>query len=106
MRQKPRSLTPAHIRRYALYLREQERAPATIQKYVHDLTALLEWLEGRSVTKTALIAWKEALTTAYAPATMNTMLPAPAEPSSTPPPPKSMMSRIGRKEGPALPVFR
>ena len=74
MRQKPRSLTPAHIRRYALYLREQERAPATIQKYVHDLTALLEWLEGRSVTKTALIAWKEALTAGHAPATVTSMI--------------------------------
>ena len=74
MRQKPRSLTSAHIRRYALYLREQERAPATIQKYVHDLTALLEWLEGRSVTKTALIAWKEALTAGHAPATVNSMI--------------------------------
>ena len=36
-------LPAAHVQRYAAYLREQERAPATIQKYVHDLTALLDY---------------------------------------------------------------
>lgn len=30
MKYKPRNFTPGHIRRYAAYLREQERAPATI----------------------------------------------------------------------------
>ena len=74
MKHKPRDLTPGHIRRYADYLREQERAPATIQKYVHDLTALLGWLGGGPVTKAALIAWKEELTAAHAPATVNSML--------------------------------
>ena len=74
MKHKPRDLTPGHIRRYADYLREQERAPATIQKYVHDLTALLGWLGGAPVTKAALIAWKEELTAAHAPATVNSML--------------------------------
>ena len=74
MKRKPRELTPGHIRRYADHLREQERAPATIQKYVHDLTALLGWLDGAPVTKAALIAWKEELTAAHAPATVNSML--------------------------------
>ena len=74
MKHKPRDLTPGHIRRYAAHLREQERAPATIRKYVHDLTALLNWLDGAPVTKAALIAWKEELTAAHAPATVNSTL--------------------------------
>ncbi len=37
------TLTNALIQRYADYLQEQERAGATIQKYVHDLTALLDF---------------------------------------------------------------
>ena len=69
-----RDLTHGHIRRYTAYLREQERAPATVQKYVHDLTALLEYLDGAPITKAALIAWKEELTAAHAPATVNSML--------------------------------
>lgn len=64
MKHKPRDLTPSQICRYAAYLREQERAPATIRKYVHDLTALLNWLDGTPVTKAALVAWKEELTAA------------------------------------------
>ena len=67
-------LTNKAIHRYALYLREQERAPATIQKYVRDLTALWEWLAGRPLTKAVLIEWKEALMASHAPATVNSML--------------------------------
>ena len=74
MKPKGYTLTAAHIQNYTRYLREQERAPATIQKYVHDLTALLGWLDGASITKAALIAWKEELTAAHAPATVNSML--------------------------------
>ena len=68
------SFTAAHIRRYAACLGEQERAPATIRKYVHDLNALLEHLDGAPITKAALIAWKEELTQRHAPATVNSML--------------------------------
>lgn len=68
------TLTADHIRCYADFLREQERAAATVQKYLHDLTALLSWLEERPLTKAKLIEWKEELNAAYAPATVNSML--------------------------------
>ena len=74
MKHKVRDFTAAHIRRYALYLREQERAPATIQKYLHDLDALLDYLDGAPVTKAALIGWKEELAQRHAPATVNSMI--------------------------------
>ena len=60
-------LTPAQGRRYLLHLQEQERAASTMQKYIHDL-------DGAPLTKAALIDWKDALTAAYAPATVNAML--------------------------------
>ena len=74
MSKKTYDLTNKAIHRYALYLREQERAPATIQKYVRDLTALWDWLAGRPLTKAVLIEWKEALMASHAPATVNSML--------------------------------
>ena len=74
MSKKTYDLTDKAIRRYALHLREQERAPATVQKYVQDLTALWDWLAGRPLTKTALIEWKESLSASRAPATVNSML--------------------------------
>lgn len=74
MRRKNHTLTAALIRRYADYLREQERSAATIQKYAHDLTALLEYLQGGALTKALLIGWKEALSADHALATVNSML--------------------------------
>ena len=74
MKPKSRVLTAEHIRRYAAHLQEQERSAATIQKYTHDLAALLVWLDGEPLTKAALIAWKQELTGQYAPATVNSML--------------------------------
>lgn len=68
------TLTSALIRQYAAHLQEQERAGATIQKYLHDLTALLDFLGGAPLTKAALIEWKTRLIEAHAPATVNSML--------------------------------
>ena len=74
MTPKAHRFTMSHIRRYTRYLLDQERAPATIQKYLHDLTALLSWLDGRPMIKANLIAWKEALTADHAPTTVNSMV--------------------------------
>lgn len=68
------TLTPELIRRYIEHLREQERSPATLQKYAHDLHALRDFLDGGELTKTALIGWKAQLIEAHAPATVNSML--------------------------------
>lgn len=62
------------IEQYLTYQREQERSRATLQKYRHDLNALLEFLNGEELTKSALIGWKEKLTGEYAPVSVNAML--------------------------------
>lgn len=62
------------IESYLTYQREQERSKATLQKYKHDLYALMEFLKGNGLTKTALISWKEKLISEYAPASVNAML--------------------------------
>ena len=58
---KPRCLIPALIKEYAIHLHEQERAPATIQKYTSDLTALMRWLDERPLEKSLLLLWKEEI---------------------------------------------
>lgn len=60
--------------RFAQYLLEQERAQATISKYLHDLTVLTSFLAGREISKGLLLEWKEYLIEAYARASVNTML--------------------------------
>lgn len=60
---------------FGRYLRREERAEGTIEKYLRDLQAFLTWLEDRPLTKETTAAWKEELLThSYAPATINSML--------------------------------
>ncbi len=68
------AITEETINGYVAYLRERERAEGTVRKYVRTLHALREYLDGAPLTKIALIAWKEELTAAYAPASVNAML--------------------------------
>lgn len=74
MAKKHPSLTTALIQKYLTHLQEQERSPHTISKYAHDLTALLAYLSGEPLTKTALIGWKAQLVANLAPTSVNSML--------------------------------
>ena len=67
-------LTADLLHRYIRHLRSLERAPHTIQKYTHDLTALAQWLGNRPVTKGLLLEWKDGLIATHALASVNTML--------------------------------
>lgn len=74
MKNRNLTITPVLIQKYAAFLHEQERSSATIQKYVHDLTALSAFLAGQAMTKGLLLEWKENLIGQYTPASVNTML--------------------------------
>ena len=74
MYEKKPVINEEHVMEYINYLREQERSKATLQKYLHDLNALLSFLNGRELTKTELINWKESLMNQYAPASVNAMI--------------------------------
>lgn len=68
-------LTAAQIARYARALRTEERAPATIEKYLRDVRSFSAWLEGRPVSKELAARWKEGLLgSGLAPATVNAKL--------------------------------
>lgn len=68
------SIHAARIREYLAHLREQERSPATVRKYAHDLKTLQDFLAGKELTKTTLIEWKQTLLERFAPASVNAML--------------------------------
>lgn len=71
---KARILSQEEIEKYKEYLRQEERAVQTIQKYVHDVQRLMEFAGGRELTKDMLIRWKEELIKNYAAASVNTIL--------------------------------
>lgn len=68
------TITAEQIRRYADFLREQEKSAATVGKYTRDLAALCAYLGEVQLSKIALIGWKEHLVQGYAPASVNSML--------------------------------
>lgn len=70
-----RTLTLEQIVAYGGYLRTEERAPGTIEKYLRDARSFAVWLDGASVTKENATVWKEQLRACgYAPTTINSML--------------------------------
>ena len=70
-----RTLTLEQIVAYGGYLRTEERAPGTIEKYLRDARNFAVWLDGASVTKENATVWKEQLRACgYAPTTINSML--------------------------------
>ena len=70
-----KTLSLNRIADYAQFLHSEERAPATIEKYLHDVRAFAQWLEDRPVTKELAAQWKSALLTeGQAPATVNAKL--------------------------------
>lgn len=66
--------TEKEITEYENHLKDEEREEATIEKYIRELYFFHAWLEGREVTKEAVIRWKECLQDGYAPATVNAKL--------------------------------
>ena len=60
---------------FADHLRAEERAAATIEKYLRDIRSFVGWLNGETVTKETVTQWKTALLAqGLAPATVNAKL--------------------------------
>ncbi len=59
------------ISRFAIILRENEKAPQTIQKYVHEVSLFLEFLDGEPITKVKLLDYREQLQRNYTARTVN-----------------------------------
>ena len=70
-----RILTAEQFDAYSCWLRQSERSPATIEKYLRDVQAFAHWLNGKPVTKELVTGWKEYLQSEHrAPASVNAAL--------------------------------
>lgn len=70
-----RQIGKEQLAAFERYLRDEEREPGTIEKYLRDVRSFSVWLDGCELSKEAVVAWKEYLRTAdYAPSTINSML--------------------------------
>jgi len=54
-------ITLGQITAFRQHLLEEEREPATIEKYLRDVRGFAAWAGGRTVTKETITRWKEQL---------------------------------------------
>ncbi len=54
-------ITAEHLRQFSRSLREAEKSPATVEKYLREAVQFSAWLAGREVTKEAARSYKDAL---------------------------------------------
>ena len=70
-----RILTGERLGAFQRFLSQEERAPATVEKYLRDIRAFSAWAEGRPVTRELAAGWKEALLAqGLSPVTVNAKL--------------------------------
>lgn len=63
------------IEGFRQYLKSEERAAGTIDKYIRDVRKFIAWLSGREISKELVCEWKEELVRLhYKPTTINSML--------------------------------
>jgi len=68
-------ITNENLSNFKTWLVNEEHGNGTIQKYIHDLSALSLWLDGREIAKETVSGWKEhLLESGYKPVTINSML--------------------------------
>lgn len=69
-----RQITNELIENFKIDLIEEEKAQATIEKYIRDILAFVKWLSGRTVEKQTVLEYKQKLIEKYAPTSVNSVL--------------------------------
>lgn len=69
-----REITIERMKLFNDYLMNEEKAQATIGKYLHDVGEFQIWLGEQELSKTAVLAYKTHLCECYAPASVNAAL--------------------------------
>ncbi len=68
-------ITSEHLQAFARRLREEERSPGTIEKYLRDGRAFAAWLGDGALSRECVCAWRDGLLErGYAPVTVNSMV--------------------------------
>ena len=69
-----KNITDDLIQKYKEYLCTEEKAEATIEKYIRDITAFKKWLAEQILNKQKVIDYKNYLIQNYAPASVNSVI--------------------------------
>ncbi|MBQ2941961.1 MAG: tyrosine-type recombinase/integrase [Clostridia bacterium] len=66
-----KKMTDDLLRSFKSYLINEEKAEATIEKYMHDVIAFRAWAKNAEVTKQLVLQYKQELVSKYAPTSTN-----------------------------------
>ncbi len=66
-----RTVTSELLDSFKIYLINEEKAPATVTKYVRDIHLMLDWTQSFDLDKSIVLAYKAYLMEKYAPASVN-----------------------------------
>lgn len=69
-----RRITVNLIKEFGRRLADEEKAKATLEKYLRDIAAFLTWIADRELNKELVLLYKQHLIENYAPTSMNSML--------------------------------
>ena len=69
-----KKITNELIQRFKDHLIYEEKASATLEKYIRDVIVFMKWLNDRPVEKAIVMEYKHTLMENYAPASANSML--------------------------------
>ena len=69
-----KNITNEIVKRFEQYLYEEEKSDNTIEKYMRDIRFFREWLGGKGVDKSVVLAYKKELCEKYLPASVNSVL--------------------------------
>ncbi len=71
---KHKKLTAALLAEFTAYLCREERERATVEKYLHDIRCFYDFIEEKTLDKSAVLSFKEHLLQKYAISSVNSML--------------------------------
>ena len=67
-------ITNELIQDFGVFLLNEEKAKATVEKYVRDVTVFMNWLQGNEVEKRLVIDYKTRIMESYKPASVNSII--------------------------------
>ena len=68
------TITKGIIENFRHHLIEEEKSPATLEKYLRDVKAFWAWLQKKELSKINVLSYKDYLTCNYAPISVNSVL--------------------------------
>ena len=69
-----REIENKQIREFEKHLQMEEKSKATIEKYLRDIKAFFEYVDGKLLEKTLILEYKSILLSKYAVTSANSML--------------------------------